>query len=149
MDLKTSSVKVLGTGFNVRAYKDEDEILTTLVHGSVAFSIGEKSVVLKPGEQVVLDQSRELEIREVDTYLYTAWKDGVFAFKQQRLEEIMKIVSRWYKVNVFWENASQKDVIFTGKMRRYDDFSKIVEILEMTGNTEFEIKGNNIFIREK
>ncbi len=149
VDLKTSAVKVLGTGFDVRAYKDENEILTTLVSGSVVFSAGKESVVLKPGEQAVLDQSGELETREVDTYLYTAWKEGVFAFKQQRLEEIMKIVSRWYNVNVFWENASQKEVVFTGKMRRYDDFSKIVEMLEMTGNTEFEIKGNNIFIREK
>ncbi len=149
VDLKTSAVKVLGTGFDVRAYKDENEILTTLVSGSVVFSAGKESVVLKPGEQAVLDQSGELETREVDTYLYTAWKEGVFAFKQQRLEEIMKIVSRWYNVNIFWENASQKEVVFTGKMRRYDDFSKIVEMLEMTGNTEFEIKGNNIFIREK
>ena len=149
VDLKTSAVKVLGTGFDVRAYKDETEILTTLVSGSVVFSAGKESVVLKPGEQAVLDQSGELETREVDTYLYTAWKEGVFAFKQQRLEEIMKIVSRWYNVNIFWENASQKEVVFTGKMRRYDDFSKIVEMLEMTGNTEFEIKGNNIFIREK
>lgn len=149
VDLKTSAVKVLGTGFDVRAYKDEDEILTTLVSGSVVFSAGKESVVLKPGEQAVLDKSGELETREVDTYFYTAWKDGVFAFKQQRLEEIMKIVARWYNVNIFWENASQKEVVFTGKMRRYDDFSKIVEMLEMTGNTEFEIKGNNIFIREK
>lgn len=38
---------------------------------------------------------------------------------------------------------------FTGKMKRYDDFSKVVEVLEMTGNTEFVIKENNIFIREK
>ena len=149
VDLKTSAVKVLGTGFDVRAYKDENEILTTLVSGSVIFSAGKESVVLKPGEQAVLDQSGELETREVDTYLYTAWKEGVFAFKQQRLEEIMNIVSRWYNVNIFWENASQKEVVFTGKMRRYDDFSKIVEMLEMTGNTEFEIKGNNIFIRER
>ena len=128
---------------------DEDEILTTLVHGSVAFSAGKETVVLKPGEQAVLEKSGALETREVDTYLYTAWKDGVFAFKQQRLEEIMKIVSRWYDVKIFWENASQKDVTFTGKMRRYDDFSKVVEMLEMTGNTEFEIKGNTIFIRER
>ncbi len=149
VDLKTSAVKVLGTGFDVRAYKDEGEILTTLVHGSVAFSAGKESVVLRPGEQAVLGKSGELEMREVDTYLYTAWKDGVFAFKQQRLEEIMNIVSRWYNVNIFWENASQKEVTFTGKMRRYDDFSKVVEMLEMTGNTGFEIKGNNIFIREK
>ncbi len=147
--MKTSAVKVLGTSFDVRAYADEDEVLTTLVQGSVQFSTGEESVILEPGEQAVLSKSGQVETREVDTYLYTAWKNGVFAFKKQRLEEIMKIIARWYDVNIFWENASQKEITFTGKMRRYDDFSKVVEMLEMTGNTEFVIKENNIFIREK
>ena len=149
VDVKNSTVRVLGTSFDVRAYADEDEVLTTLVQGSVRFSAGKESVILEPGEQVVLDKSGRLETREVDTYLYTAWKDGVFAFKRQRLEEIMKVVARWYDVNVFWENVSQKEVTFTGKMKRYDDFSKVMEMLEMTGNTEFMIKENNIFIREK
>lgn len=149
VDVKNSTVRVLGTSFDVRAYADEDEVLTTLVQGSVRFSAGKESVILEPGEQVVLDKSGRLETREVDSYLYTAWKDGVFAFKRQRLEEIMKVVARWYDVNVFWENVSQKEVTFTGKMKRYDDFSKVVEMLEMTGNTEFMIKENNIFIREK
>ena len=147
--MKTSAVKVLGTSFDVRAYTDEEEVLTTLVQGSVQFSTGEESVILEPGEQAVLSKSGRVETREVDTYLYTAWKNGVFAFKKQRLEEIMKIIARWYDVNIFWENASQKEITFTGKMRRYDDFSKVVEMLEMTGNTEFVIKENNIFIREK
>lgn len=149
VELKKSAVKVLGTSFDIRAYEDEDVVMTTLVRGRVAFLSGDKKVILTPGEQGILDQTGGMEKREVDTYLYTAWKEGVFAFRQERLEEIMKIVSRWYNVNVFWENESQKEVTFTGKMRRYDDFSKIVTMLEMTGNTEFEIKGNNIFIRER
>ena len=119
----------------MRAYADEDEVLTTLVQGSVRFSAGKESVILGPGEQAVLDKSGRVETREVDTYLYTAWKDGVFAFKRQRLEEIMKVVARWYDVNVFWGECFSKEVTFTGKMKRYDDFSKVVEMLEMTGNT--------------
>lgn len=149
VDMGNSSVRVLGTSFNVRAYADEDEVLTTLVQGTVKFSAGKESVTLEPGKQAVLGKSGSIETREVDTYLYTAWKEGVFAFKRQRLEEIMKVVARWYDVNIFWENVSQKEVTFTGKMKRYDDFSKVVEVLEMTGNTEFVIKENNIFIREK
>ena len=149
VDMGNSSVRVLGTSFDVRAYADEDEVLTTLVQGSVKFSAGKEFVTLEPGKQAVLGKSGSIETREVDTYLYTAWKEGVFAFKRQRLEEIMKVVARWYDVNIFWENVSQKEVTFTGKMKRYDDFSKVVEVLEMTGNTEFVMKENNIFIREK
>lgn len=149
VDLSTSAIKVLGTSFNVSAYADEDEVMTTLVQGSVAFMSKGNEVVLSPGEQAVMDRTGTVVKREVDIYLYTAWKEGVFAFRHQRLEEIMRIVSRWYDVNVFWENASQKEVTFTGKMRRYDDFSKVVQMLEMTGNTEFEVRGKTIVIRER
>lgn len=149
VDLSSSAIKVLGTSFNISAYADEDEVLTTLVQGSVAFMTRGKEMVLIPGEQAVMNRAGTVVKREVDMHLYTAWKDGVFAFRHQRLEEIMKIVSRWYDVEVFWENASQKQVTFTGKMRRYDDFSKVVQMLEMTGNTEFEVRGKTIFIRER
>ena len=149
VEVNGSVVKVLGTSFDVRAYRDEDEVLTTLVEGSVLFAAGNESVVLVPGEQAVLDKSGRVKSQKVDPYLYTAWREGVFAFKQQRLEEIMRVVARWYDVNIIWESPSQKEVTFTGKMKRYEDFSKVVEMLEMTGNTEFAVKGNNIYIRER
>lgn len=149
VDLEASAIKVLGTSFNVSAYADEDDVFTTLVQGSVAFMTRGEEMVLAPGEQAVMNRAGMVVKREVDTHLYTAWKEGVFAFRHQRLEEIMKIVSRWYDVEVFWENASQKEVTFTGKMRRYDDFSKVVQMLEMTGNTEFRVRGKTIFIRER
>ena len=149
VEVNGSVVKVLGTSFDVRAYRDEDEVLTTLVEGSVLFTAGDESVVLVPGEQAVLDKSGRVKSQKVDPYLYTAWREGVFAFKQQRLEEIMRVVARWYDVNIIWESPSQKEVTFTGKMKRYEDFSKVVEMLEMTGNTEFAVKGNNIYIRER
>ena len=145
-----NEVRVLGTEFNVRSYKDEKCQFTTLVTGKVLLTTHDrKCMELLPNEQGIVDPQGELRKEQVDVALYTAWKDGVFAFKRQRLEEIMKVVARWYDVNVFWENVSQKEVTFTGKMKRYDDFSKVVEMLEMTGNTEFMIKENNIFIREK
>ena len=61
VDVKNSTVRVLGTSFDVRAYADEDEVLTTLVQGSVRFSAGKESVILEPGEQVVLDKAGRLE----------------------------------------------------------------------------------------
>ncbi|MEI3422822.1 MAG: DUF4974 domain-containing protein [Butyricimonas faecihominis] len=77
-----------------------------MVEGYV--TAGEESVVLGPGEQAVLDKSGRVETREVDTYLYTAWREGVFAFKQQRLEEIMRVVARWYDVNIIWESFAER-----------------------------------------
>ena len=144
-----AAVRVLGTSFNLSAYADEGRVAATLVEGSVRFAAGGRSVVLSPGEQGVLTADGRVETREVDTVLCTAWTRGVFAFRQERLEDIMRTVSRWYDVEVFWENPSLKEVTFSGRMRRYDDFSRVVEILEMTGNVRFDICGSAIFIRGK
>lgn len=144
-----ATVRVLGTSFNLSSYEDEEEVRATLVEGSVRFSAGDRAVVLSPGEQGVLKADGGLKMRKVDTGLYTAWVKGMFAFRQERLEDIMRVVSRWYDVDIFWEDPSLKGVTFSGKMRRYDDFSRVVEILEMTGNVRFEIRGTAIFIRSK
>ena len=149
VDVKNSTVRVLGTSFDVRAYADEDEVLTTLVQGSVRFSAGKEAVILGPGEQAVLDKSGRVETREVDTYLYTAWKDGNFVFRKQCLENIMEIVERWYDLKVTFEDEWCKQVSFSGNVERYDDFSKLAEMLEATGSVKFKIKNNEIYVTKR
>lgn len=145
-----SQVKVLGTSFNLRSYKDEGLVSTTLVEGKVLFITEKKKEInLVPGEQAIMNEEGELVKKEVDVRLYTAWKDGNFVFYKQSLEEVMRVIARWYDVEVHFIDASQRKVVFTGNVKRYDDFSRIVKMLEMTGNTEFLINGKNIFIREK
>lgn len=145
-----SEVKVLGTSFNFRSYPDEKQVAATLVSGKVDFiADNRQKVALSPGEQAVMNEDGKVSKKEVETYLYTAWKDGDFVFHKQRLEEVMRVVARWYDVEVHFIDANQRNVSFTGNVKRYDDFSKIVRMLEMTGNTRFEIDGKNIFIREK
>ena len=90
-------ITVLGTKFNVTAYADEQVATTTLVEGAVSISgkcIGEAKA-LRPNEQFVLDRvSGSVEIKNVDVNYYTAWKDGMFRFRDVRLEEIMHVVER-------------------------------------------------------
>lgn len=85
----------------------------------------------------------------MDVNLYTAWKDGNFVFRKQRLEEVLNTLARWYDVEVFYEDVSRKDVVFTGNMKRFEHFEEIMDLLRMTGDTDFEIKGKNIFVRRK
>lgn len=150
VEMEHSKVQVLGTSFNLRTYEDEKEIAATLVEGKVCFiAEGERKVNLSPGEQAVLNEEGHLSKHEVDPYFYTAWKDGNFIFRKQSLEEVMRIVARWYDVEVHFRDDSLKKLSFSGNVKRYDDFSKIVQMLEMTGNTKFEIRGKNIFIQER
>ena len=74
--------------------------MTTLVEGTVCFESIEDRVILKPGEQSILDKEGRLQKRAVEVYPFVAWKEGRFIFRKQRLEDIMVMVSRWYNVEV-------------------------------------------------
>ena len=144
-----AEIEVLGTSFNVYSYLEEQKTEATLVEGKVRFFAGGQEVTLSPGEQGVWDTAGHLDKREVDVYPYIAWKDGKFVFRKRTLEEVMRIVSRWYNVNVVFEDAVSKQVAFSGNIRRYDDFSQVVGMLEMTGGLEFKIEGKTIYIAAK
>ena len=141
-------VKVLGTSFNVNAYEKLGKVAMTLVEGSVEVACVGKSFRIVPGEQFVYDKnSREADVRMVDTEQYTSWKDGYYKFRQTTLEEIMTTLSIWYEVNVFYQNESAKQVEFTGKVKRYEDIRVLLDKFEQTENVTFDIKGNNVFIK--
>ncbi|MDR2129725.1 MAG: FecR domain-containing protein [Odoribacteraceae bacterium] len=148
VELEGSVIEVLGTSFNVRAYTDESDARTTLVKGSVTFSSPTGSVLLRAGEQGIVDRAGRLNKREVDVELYTGWKDGYFAFDRSRLEEVMRDISRWYKVNVLFEDPGLKEISFSGIVKRYGDFNTVIRMLEMTGDTSFTVTGDTITIRK-
>ncbi|MFR7874953.1 MAG: FecR family protein [Butyricimonas paravirosa] len=66
-------------------------------------------VVLKPGEQAVKGKHGEVVVREVDVAPYIAWKQGYFLFEDERLEDILNELARWYDVNIFFENSSVRE----------------------------------------
>lgn len=143
-------VEVLGTKFNVEAYKDSEKIKTTLIAGKVDVSKGEKSHILTPNQQLVFNmQSNTMVKKEVDAYMFVAWKDGKFLFENEKLETIMMKLSRWYNVEVFYMNQDVKDFHFTGDMERYEDISTILKLIEESTDIKFRIKEKTIIISNK
>ncbi|HJA16161.1 MAG TPA: FecR domain-containing protein [Candidatus Butyricimonas faecavium] len=150
VEMNGNEVRVLGTEFNVRSYKDEKCQFTTLVTGKVLLTTHDhKCVELLPNEQGIVDLQGVLRKEQVDVTLYTAWKDGNFVFRKQRLENIMEIVERWYDLKVIFEDEGSKQVSFSGNVERYDDFSKLAEMLEATGSVKFRIRNNEVYITKK
>ncbi len=146
---KGSTVEVLGTAFNVRAYADEKRIETTLVEGSVKMSLNNENAVLLPGQQGVVNDKSAIDVRQVDTRLYTSWKDGMFTFKSLSLEEIMKTFCRWYDIEVQFEEQSLKQLHFTGNLKRYEEIIPHLDLITLTTHIDFEIEGNTITIKKK
>ena len=139
-------VEVLGTEFNVRAYSDLPSA-TTLVDGRVLIRDKGTKVVLKPGEQAVKGKHGEVVVREVDVAPYIAWKQGYLLFEDERLEDILNELARWYDVNVFFENSSVREERFSVDMPRHESFEEVLRLIEQTRSIQIEIEGNNVFVK--
>ena len=143
----SSSVTVLGTSFNIRAYPEEKQSQTTLAEGSVRIYSPGSSMLLKPGEQAeVKALSGEMVKQEVEVKNFTSWKDGRFVFEQQPLEDIMRTLERWYDIRVIFRDEGAKRISLSGNLKRYGDFSQVMNMLQMTGDVRFELHGNDVYI---
>ena len=128
----SSSVTVLGTSFNIRAYPEEKRSQTTLAEGSVRIYSPGSSMLLKPGEQAEVSAlSGEMVKQEVEVKNFTSWKDGRFVFEQQPLEDIMRTLERWYDIRVIFKDEGAKRISLSGNMKRYGDFSQVMKMLQM------------------
>jgi len=143
-------VTVLGTKFNVTAYADENVATTTLVEGSVAISgdnIG-KTRTLRPNEQLTLDgTSGKVEVKTVDVSYSTAWKDGMFRFRDVRLEEIMRVVEGWYDMTVTYEDESVKDLRFGFNVGRHETIEPLLNIFELNGKIKISKEGKILKVK--
>lgn len=142
------SIEVLGTEFNVKGYKDEDEIYTTLVEGKIAIEGGNVKKILRPGQQATYtSKNQNLMLKSVDIYNEVSWKDGVFSFKDMPLKKIMNVLSRWYNVEVVFTDAKKENVEFTGVIGKNQELGKILSIINQTNNINYKIKNNTITIQ--
>lgn len=149
VETKDMNLKVLGTEFNVRAYEDEAEIVSTLVEGSVLVSnsLGE-NITLSPGYQVAINKSNNaMKDAEANIEAVTAWKNGRFIFNDRRMENILYDLTKWYDVKVFFANSSVKDVRFSVDVPRYGKIEDILKLIQGTGEANFTIKGNIITVQ--
>ena len=146
---QSQEVEVLGTHFNIKAYKDETNVLTTLVEGKVAVSSQGKKQILNPSEQANLNlQNKTIAVTEVDAYNEISWKDGVFSFRKKPLGEIMKVLSRWYDIEVQFENQDSKNARFNGvlgKEQKIEDILKRIKKFKVI--KDFEIKNKKVTLK--
>lgn len=146
-------VKVTGTCFNVKSYGAEEGVYTTLVNGVVEVSvnnISEVPVKLHPSQQYCLHkQTRQAEVKEVDVSLYTGWTEGMFVFKNQRLEEVMNTLARWYTIDVFYVGERVKDLRLSANLGRYEHIDSLLEVLRAMDKVNIERKGKVVTISRK
>lgn len=140
-----AEVKVLGTSFNINAYKDERDIRATLLTGSVRVNKGTDGTLLVPGEQGVVNATQPgVSKRKVRTDQVVAWKAGYFIFRNNTIQDIMRQVGRWYDVEVEYKEVPQG--AFGGTFSKNKDIKELLNALELTGLLHFKIEGRKIIV---
>ena len=146
-------IRVYGTEFNVKAYEDEGTVYTTLENGSISLSrrgYSDGELYLAPGHQARLNLiDSHIDMMVVDTEAITGWRHGRFVFEEQRLEDIMRDLSRWYDFEYRFEAAQLRDVVFKGSIPRYSDFTTALAIIETSGNISFAMDNGLVVIDKK
>ncbi|URM36804.1 FecR family protein [Flavobacterium anhuiense] len=143
------NVEVIGTEFNIKAYRDEPAIYTTLVQGVVAVSNAAKKQILTPSQQSkITEYNGNISVSEVDVYNEISWRKGLFVFKGMPLKDIARVLSRWYDVDIVFADPALGNVKFNGVLNKNQ---KLEDILTTIKNINFinayEKKDNKIIIK--
>ena len=147
---KTQKINVLGTKFNVKSYRRDDVITTTLVEGKVKVENEENQILLFPNQQSKVDSnSAIIDVSDVDVFQQISWINGLFSFNDTSLEDIMYTLSRWYDLEFIFKSSNQKKFIFSGILERTKSIEDILFIIEKTSSSNeinFEINNKTIII---
>lgn len=145
---QSQEVQVLGTEFNIKAYKDESSLFTTLVEGKVSVNAMNKTQILTPNQQLKLDvTNNKTVISDVDVYREVSWKRGVFSFKNKSLKEIMTVLARWYEIEVVFNDKSLESKIFSGTLKKKLSINDILETITAANDIEYEITNKTVLLK--
>lgn len=101
---KDFNVKVLGTTFNVSAYKDDEVASVVLVEGKVEVDNNSQKTTISPNEKIAIVKG-ESTVSTVDVGEYISWKDYIMQFTEHRAGDVFKYLSRYYGVHIECEQS--------------------------------------------
>lgn len=143
--VKTGSehVEVLGTHFNVAAYREDIYSSVSLVEGKVKVSVDGRTEVLVPGLQSVVSDGK-MSIQRFDVEETLAWKNGEFMFNNENITSVMRKLSRWYDVEIEVDPKLNELGVW-GSLSRNDDFGTVLHLIKMTDDRiRVEVKGRSV-----
>lgn len=145
-------VEVLGTSFNVNNYRDNGNVVVTLVKGMVAVEDQAHREILSPNQQARFDRVKGiLSVHDItDITPYIAWKNGLFIFEKETLSVIMNTLSQWYGMEICYRNITP-DILghFSIKINRTESIGSILAMLHQITGISYSIEGKRIYLYQE
>lgn len=135
------TIKVLGTSFNVRNYRNDQEISTSLVEGKVDIqnkSGNEEHVLLMPAEEAIYNKSdSKITIKNKEINQIATWREGRFRFQNASFEFISHQLERKFGCEFVFADSASKSLRFTAEFEN----ENLKEILNLLNNAHaFNVK---------
>lgn len=143
---KDTEINVLGTSFDVRAYDDQPNTLTTLIRGKVRVNSSSSQVILQPGMQAQVESNGDISVQKVNTNRYTAWLYGRFIFENETIGQIMHEVARWYDFEYIIDDPAINDIRITMNIARDQSFSEFFRTIERIEKIQFRMEGQKVYV---
>lgn len=143
-----SAIKVLGTKFNVKAYKGADEVITTLVEGRINFEFNNVArqlqyITLVPGQQLVYNsQNGRTELHTTSGERELSWKDGKVIFRQTSLREALDILADRYNAEFTVRENVPYDDSFSGTFTNRN-LEQILNFISVSSKVRWRYLNNN------
>ena len=141
-------VKVLGTSFNVKSYEDDSFATVTLVEGKVMAEAGSRAFTLRPCQQMRFDRTNgAATVTAVEVKDIVAWKSGTYVFNGERLEEVCKVLRRWYDVEILFERPEIAGKIYTGIVFKEEKIDDFIRNLNASSGYRCRYENGKLYIR--
>jgi hypothetical protein len=139
-------VEVLGTEFNISNYQDQEYTSTTLIEGSIKVSNPQnESKIIKPGYQAKLYRNQNaINVDAVNVQIITAWTTGRMIFTNEKLEDLLPKLNKWFNVDFKIEGTSINNFEFTGTLKRSNDLNYFLQMLEYTEGINYTIENDQV-----
>jgi ferric-dicitrate binding protein FerR (iron transport regulator) len=150
VETKTVNVKVHGTSFNVKAYKEDINTSIALKEGKVSLlSAFTNNVIasLKPNEIAIVDKHNSYEILPCDAENESIWRHNKLHFENLPAQEVWKKLERWYGVDITVENEKPEQTYrFTIKT---ETLTELLVLINKLTPIDYRLNGEEVKIRYK
>jgi ferric-dicitrate binding protein FerR (iron transport regulator) len=143
-------VLVMGTRFNVQAYKNDPDLKTTLEEGKIELRIkGEdQSYLMKPGDQITLNTGiNKITLKKVNPANFTAWKEDVLVFDNTELGEIAAKLENRFKVKLSVDSTLARRERLTMTLE-HESLEEVLELIRLSSHLKIKTKDHEIILYE-
>ena len=128
--------------FTSKEEVNEKEVLEYILE---AIEIEKQGKIIKPGEQSIVQNGRDIIVAPADIKNVMAWKNGYFRFRNEPIEEVMAKIIRWYNIDVVYTGKVSGEK-FNGNISRRKNISEVLNMLSYSNDVKFKVEGRRVTV---